>query len=130
TITGTTSNSLTRNTQGTSVVTWTFNDGHGNSSTQTQNIVVTDTIAPVPNVATLPNATGQCSATIAAAPTATDNCSGTITGTTSDSLTRTTQGEGESGRLKCRHEWSVEEGTGWEERRQDCMLGLSWYVAI
>src|SRR5206468_426320 len=92
TITGTTSDSLTRNTQGTSLVTWTFNDGHGNSSTQTQNIVVTDTIAPVPNVATLPNVTGQCTATIAAAPTATDNCSGTITGTTSDSLTRNTQG--------------------------------------
>ena len=92
TITGTTSDSLTRTTQGTSTVTWTFNDGHGNTSSQTQNIVVHDTTAPVPVLASLPDATGQCSATITAAPTATDNCAGTITGTTSDSLTRTTQG--------------------------------------
>src|SRR5206468_5300301 len=67
-------------------------DGSGNESTQTQHIVVADHTAPVPNAASLADATGECSATIASAPTATDNCSGTITGTTSDSLTRTTQG--------------------------------------
>ena len=92
TITGTTSDDLTRTTQGTSVVTWTFDDGHGNTSTQTQNIVVSDVTAPVADVATLADATGECSATITAAPTATDNCSGTITGTTNDDLTRTEQG--------------------------------------
>src|SRR5439155_932635 len=92
TITGTTTDSLTRSTQGSSTVTWHFDDGHGNISMQTQKIVVTDTIAPVPNVASLPDVTGQCSATITAPPTATDNCSGTITGTTTDSLTRSTQG--------------------------------------
>src|SRR5439155_21745431 len=92
TITGTTTDSLTRTTQGTSVVTWHFNDGNGNESTQTQNIAVADLTAPVPNAASLADATGECSATIASAPTAADNCSGTITGTTSDSLTRTTQG--------------------------------------
>ena len=92
TITGTTSDSLTRNTQGTSVVTWTFNDGNGNTTTATQNIVVHDTTAPIPDVATLPDVTGQCSATISTPPTSTDNCSGAITGTTTDSLTRTTQG--------------------------------------
>src|SRR5439155_19949371 len=84
--------SLTRTTQGTSVVTWHFNDGNGNESTQTENIVATDLTAPVPNAASLADATGECSATIASAPTATDNCGATITGTTSDSLTRTTQG--------------------------------------
>ena len=47
TITGTTSDALTRTTQGTSVVTWTFDDGHGNTTTQTQNIVVSDVTAPV-----------------------------------------------------------------------------------
>src|SRR5207248_2214886 len=86
-----TSDSLTRTTQGTSVVTWHFSDGNGNESTQTQHIVVTDHTAPVPNAASLADATGECSATIASAPTATDNCGGTITGTTSDSLTRTSQ---------------------------------------
>src|SRR5207249_2130131 len=88
TITGTTSDSLTRTTQGTSVVTWHFNDGNGNESTQTQNIVVADHTAPVPDAASLADATGECSATIASAPTATDNCSGTITGTASRSEER------------------------------------------
>ncbi|RNC79839.1 MAG: T9SS C-terminal target domain-containing protein, partial [Winogradskyella sp.] len=89
---GTTTDSLTSSTQGTTTVTWTFDDGNGNTSTQTQDIVVNDTTAPVPDAASLPDATGQCSATIASAPTATDNCGGTITGTTTDSLTSSTQG--------------------------------------
>ncbi|MBG6111418.1 acylphosphatase, partial [Flavobacterium sp. CG_9.10] len=89
TITGTTSDALTRSTQGTSVITWTFNDGNGNSTTATQNIVVKDTTKPV--TPTLADVTGECSAT-ATAPTTTDACAGTITGTTSDALTRNTQG--------------------------------------
>src|ERR1051325_9013139 len=103
--TGTTSDSLTRNTQGTSIVTWTYDDGHGNTFSQTQNIVVKDTISPVPNVASLPDATGECSATISAPPTATDNCSGTITATTTDSLTRNTQGTSVV-------TWSFDDGNG------------------
>ncbi len=91
-LTATTSDSLTRSTQGTSTVTWTFDDGNGNTFIQTQDIVVTDTIDPVPVIASLPDVTGQCSATIPAAPTANDNCSGLLTATTSDSLTRSTQG--------------------------------------
>src|SRR5213080_2150948 len=67
TITGTTSDSLTRTTQGTSVVTWHFSDGNGNESTQTQHIVVADLTAPVPDAASLADATGECSATIASA---------------------------------------------------------------
>ena len=90
TITGTTSDPLTSTTQGTSVVHWTFDDGNGNTTTATQNIVVHDTMPPATPV--LPDVTGQCSATISAAPTTTDNCAGTVTGTTSDSLTRKTQG--------------------------------------
>ncbi len=92
TITGTTTDALTSTTQGTSVVTWTYDDGNGNTTTQTQNIVVDDVTAPAPDVATLPDATGECSATISETPTATDNCEGTITGTTTDALTLTTQG--------------------------------------
>ncbi|MGY0392706.1 LamG-like jellyroll fold domain-containing protein [Bizionia sp. KMM 8389] len=89
TITGTTSDPLTYNTQGTHVITWTFDDGNGNTSTQTQNVVIDDTTAP--DTPTLDDVTGQCSAT-ATIPTTTDNCGATITGTTSDPLTYNTQG--------------------------------------
>jgi len=91
-ITGTTSTTLPITTQGTTVVTWTYNDGHGNTSTQTQNVVITDNIAPVANLASLANVTSQCSVASLTAPTATDNCAGTITGTTSTTLPITTQG--------------------------------------
>ncbi len=90
-ITATTPSPLTYNTQGTFNIVWTYNDGNGNTSTQNQTIIVDDTIAPVANVTTLVNATGQCSATVTA-PTATDNCVGTITATTPSPLTYNTQG--------------------------------------
>jgi hypothetical protein len=92
-ITGTTSDSLTYTTQGEHIVTWSYDDGHGNIETQTQKVIVKDVTKPVPALPALPDVTGECSATISAAPTANDNCSGVITGTTSDSLTYTTQGE-------------------------------------
>ena len=91
TITATTADPLTYNTDGTFTVHWTFDDGHGNISSQSQTVVVDDTIAPSPNVSSLPLVTGQCSATVTA-PTAIDNCAGTITATTTDPLTYTTQG--------------------------------------
>ncbi|RVT70984.1 gliding motility-associated C-terminal domain-containing protein, partial [Flavobacterium sufflavum] len=89
TITGTTTTVFPITTQGTTVVTWTFNDGNGNITTATQKVIVKDITAPV--APTLADVTGQCSAT-ATAPTTTDNCKGTITGTTNDPLTYTTQG--------------------------------------
>src|SRR4030095_12801189 len=89
TVTGTTSDPLVYNTQGTFTVHWTFNDGHGNSSTANQTVTVQDTTAPVTPV--LANVTGQCSATVTV-PTTTDNCTGTVTGTTSDPLVYNTQG--------------------------------------
>ena len=61
-------------TQGTTTVTWTYDDGNGNTVTQTQDVVITDATAPVPDVANLPDVTGECTATIPAAPTATDAC--------------------------------------------------------
>jgi|GEM_PF-6336656 len=91
-VTGTTSDPLTYSSQGTFVVHWTYDDGHGNISTQDQNVIVKDITKPVPNVASLPDVTGECSATIPSAPKATDNCAGTITGTTSDPLTYSSQG--------------------------------------
>ncbi|WP_203459212.1 LamG-like jellyroll fold domain-containing protein [Lacinutrix sp. WUR7] len=47
TITGTTSATFPITTQGTTIVTWTFNDGNGNTVTQTQNVIITDTTPPI-----------------------------------------------------------------------------------
>ncbi|MBG6062234.1 putative repeat protein (TIGR01451 family), partial [Flavobacterium sp. CG_9.1] len=89
-IVGTTSDPLSYTTQGTYTITWTFNDGNGNTTTATQKVIVKDTVAPVKPV--LADVTGECAATVTA-PTTTDVCSGNaIVGTTSDPLTYTTQG--------------------------------------
>jgi hypothetical protein len=57
-----------------------YNDGNGNTS-QTQTVIVEDTIAPAANV-TSSTVTGQCSATVTA-PTATDTVLDKITTFTS-----------------------------------------------
>lgn len=92
TITATTNSPLTYTIPGNYSVVWQFNDGNGNIEFQTQTIVVSDAIAPVPNVAVLAPITGQCSATVTTIPTATDNCAGSITATTTSPLTYTTGG--------------------------------------
>jgi large repetitive protein len=61
-------------TQGTTVVTWTYDDGNGNTSTQTQNVVIDDITAPVADLVSLPDLTDACSIASLTAPTATDNC--------------------------------------------------------
>src|SRR5439155_10562565 len=81
TITGTTSAPATYG-QGDLTTVWMFTDSHGNSTTQNQQVRVHDTLAPVPNAASLPDMIAQCSAARPAAPTATDACDGLITGTT------------------------------------------------
>ncbi len=63
-----------------------------NSSTQTQNVVITDVTAPVADVATLADVTAECSVAALTAPTATDNCGGTVTVTNDATLPITTQG--------------------------------------
>ncbi|MEH6537163.1 MAG: LamG-like jellyroll fold domain-containing protein, partial [Psychroserpens sp.] len=70
---------------------WIYDDGNGNTSTQTQTVIVNDVTAPVADIATLADATGECSASVTA-PSATDNCEGTITGTTSDPTSYSAQG--------------------------------------
>uniref|UniRef100_UPI0026243364 glycine-rich protein n=1 Tax=uncultured Pontibacter sp. TaxID=453356 RepID=UPI0026243364 len=77
---------------GQTTVTWTVTDAGGKTATATQLVTVTDKEAPVPNVATLPVLTGECSVT-ATAPTATDNAVGTVTATTTDPLEYLEQGE-------------------------------------
>ncbi|MEZ4931801.1 MAG: hypothetical protein R2788_06760 [Saprospiraceae bacterium] len=53
TVVGTTTDPLTYTTQGTFTITWTYDDGNGNISTQMQTVIVDDVTAPVPDVATL-----------------------------------------------------------------------------
>ncbi|MEQ9219656.1 MAG: GLUG motif-containing protein, partial [Cyclobacteriaceae bacterium] len=67
---------------GTTVITWTYDDGNGNMATQTQNVIIEDDAAPVPDETTLPDLNGECSLSMPAAPTATDNCDGVISGVT------------------------------------------------
>lgn len=58
-------------------ITWTYADAGGNTSSQTQNIIISDTTAPVPDAAVLADVNGQCGVQEIdlTAPTATDNCS-------------------------------------------------------
>jgi len=78
--------------QGTTQITWTYDDGNGNITSQTQNVVLADITAPVPDLAQLPDLINQCEVTSLVAPTATDNCGGTITGTTVTTAPITTLG--------------------------------------
>ncbi len=78
--------------QGTTVVTWTYDDGNGNTTTQTQNVIITDVTAPVPDLDPLPDITDECSVSVLTAPTATDNCGGVVTVTHDAVLPVTTQG--------------------------------------
>ncbi len=91
-ITGTTSDPLVYTSQGNYLITWNFDDGNGNSFNVTQNVIVNDTEAPVPDSTNLATITGQCQAEVTTVPTATDNCKGQIQGTTTDALTYNTQG--------------------------------------
>ncbi len=91
-IKGTTGDPLSYTIQGTYVIHWTFNDGHGNITTQNQTVIVKDVTAPKAVVSNLPTVSGQCSASVTAKPTAKDNCAGIITGTTTSPLTYSAQG--------------------------------------
>ncbi|WP_461490662.1 HYR domain-containing protein [Pontibacter sp. HJ8] len=89
TITGTTTDPTTYEEQGTYTITWTFNDGNGNTTTATQQVIVKDVTAPVIAAAepvTAPADQGQCGATLTiTAPEVTDNCEARpATGTRSD----------------------------------------------
>ncbi|MFH0841478.1 MAG: gliding motility-associated C-terminal domain-containing protein, partial [Bacteroidota bacterium] len=78
--------------QGITVVTWTYDDGNGNTSTQTQNVVINDVTPPVPDVDPLADVTDECSVAALTPPTATDNCGGVVTVTHDATLPITTQG--------------------------------------
>ncbi len=57
----------------------------GDVGTFDLNLSLNDNLAPVPDVMSLPNATGACSATVTT-PTATDNCAGSINGVITDTV--------------------------------------------
>ncbi len=92
-VVGTSNATLPITTIGTTVVTWTYNDGT-NSITQDQNVIITgnDVTPPTADVATLTDvSTADCSYT-PASPTATDFCAGVITGTPDVTFPISTQG--------------------------------------
>ena len=68
--------------QGTTVITWTYDDGNGNVSTQEQNVMIEDITKPVADVASLPDVEVDCPLEMLTPPTAIDECKGEITGTT------------------------------------------------
>ncbi|MFT3701407.1 MAG: T9SS type A sorting domain-containing protein [Agriterribacter sp.] len=88
-----TTSPLTYNKQGTYTIVWVYDDGEGHTIEQTQKVIVKDDIAPVPEIASLPELEGGCTITVKNAPKATDNCAGEIKATTTDPLTYATAGE-------------------------------------
>ncbi|MFK7782003.1 BspA family leucine-rich repeat surface protein [Psychroserpens sp.] len=91
TITVTNNATLPITTQGTTVITWIYDDGYGNTSTQNQNVVITDVTSPAPDVASLNDITAECEVTSLISPSATDNC-GMVTVTNNAILPISAQG--------------------------------------
>lgn len=91
-IVGRTSSPIAFDGQGVHTITWIFKDSSGNTSTQSQQVIIRDTTAPIPGVDALPDVITECSVNINSRPTATDNCNGTITATTKDPLVYDAQG--------------------------------------
>jgi hypothetical protein len=82
-VTGTTGTAFPITAQGTTTVTWTYDDGNGNTATQAQNVVISDVTPPVitcPANISVNNDPGVCNAAVTyVAPIGTDNCAGVIT---------------------------------------------------
>lgn len=85
--------------QGVNIITWTFDDGHGNISTVDQTVNLDD-VTPPPAPASLPTYTAECEFSVTVIPTVEDECAKTIEGIPTDpisgdvltSLTFSTQG--------------------------------------
>ena len=91
TITATTVTTFPITAQGTTTITWSYDDGNGNVSTQTQDVILTDVTNPVADAGSLADVV-ECNSANPTAPTATDNCAGTLTGTPSVAMPITTPG--------------------------------------
>lgn len=80
-ITASTTDPVSFTQQGTYTIHWTYNDGNGNTSSQTQTVIIKDSITPVlilPASSSVANDAGKCGAVVSFAATATDNCSGPV----------------------------------------------------
>lgn len=92
TFSGTTSTSFPISTLGTTVVTWTYDDGNGTSISQNQQVIISgDVTSPEPDSTSLPALSAFCEVPTVDAPTAVDNCSGALTATSSVSFPFTDQ---------------------------------------
>lgn len=91
---GSTADALSYSKQGIYIIHWLYKDNSGNSSTQTQRVMVrggAGTLTPL--LAKLPDVKGECSVTVSDVPMAAKNCAGIFMATTTDPLTYTRQGE-------------------------------------
>lgn len=106
-ITATTDATFPITTQGTTTITWTYEDDSDNSISQTQDIIIEDNEPPVPDVPTLADFVAQCEVAQSdlAPPTATDHCSGIITATADVTFPITTPGNNTI-------TWNYEDGSG------------------
>jgi hypothetical protein len=104
-LTGTTTTTAPITAQGTTQITWTFDDGNGNVITQLQDVVISDVTPPVPDLALLPDLNNQCEVTTLTPPSATDDCGGIITGTTTTTAPILTLGASVI-------TWSFDDGNG------------------
>ncbi len=122
-ITGTTDTELPITSQGSTEITWTFDDGEGNTSSQTQVINLADNTAPVPDAFELSEITIECELAELTAPTATDNCKGSISATTDTNFPITTLGENTI-------EWTYDDGNGNLSTQYQTVTieGLLWYL--
>lgn len=86
-IKATTSKPLVYKKNGEYIITWKYDDGNGNTSTQYQKIILRSSPGSLaPSINILPDIEGTCSVIILIKPTAKDRCIGTIVGTTADPL--------------------------------------------
>ena len=93
-ITGTPSVTFPVTAQGTTTVTWTYDDGKGNVTSQEQAVIVDDTEDPVVDEENLPDLHGDCRINDPQRnrPKATDNCVGQITASADVSFPITEEG--------------------------------------
>ncbi|MCT4664197.1 MAG: T9SS type A sorting domain-containing protein [Flavobacteriales bacterium] len=90
-ITATTTDPISYTSQGNYTVTWTYSNGSASMS-QTQSVIVKDTIPPVPTISVLDTIKVSCDEQIDFKPMALDNCVDSVTATTNSSLMYTTAG--------------------------------------
>jgi hypothetical protein len=64
--------------QGITIITWSYDDGNGNISVQEQMVIIEDTTAPMPELASLPSINAVCEVNELISPSATDNCAITV----------------------------------------------------